>query len=368
MRNLFTLLLLATLFVSCSESKKYHLTGNAPFELEGETVYLQLPDVNQEYVVTDSAVITNGLFSFSGEVDVPVIAFLKHRQYYKGGRPLPLVLSKGKINITIDKFPVIEGSALNDSLNHFCNEEMKRLEAQFGLRNIRDDLRTSGKLDSATDQQITYQFDSIASEFNAFAERFIKQNNKNILGAYALSRQLAGMDPETLFGLMEDAGPDFSNSALGKKCINHAEAIKRSMPGSRFTDLTMDSPEGESISLSDYVGKGKYVLVDFWASWCSPCRKEMPDVVAAYAKYSDKNFEIVGVSFDNGPEPWKKGISSLQITWPQMSDLKGWKCAASEIYGIRSIPSTLLIDPNGIIIERNIKGEELDAVLAKYLN
>lgn len=129
----------------------------------------------------------------------------------------------------------------------------------------------------------------------------------------------------------------------------------------------MKDPAGKEVSLSDYVGKGKYVLVDFWASWCGPCRREMPALVEAYAKYKDKGFEIVGVSLDTQTEAWEKSIEALNITWPQMSDLKGWESEATDIYGLAYIPQTLLIDPNGKIIAKNIYGEAVSEELAKYL-
>lgn len=138
-------------------------------------------------------------------------------------------------------------------------------------------------------------------------------------------------------------------------------------PGIQYHELTMQDMDGKTVKLSDYVGKGKYVLVDFWASWCGPCRMEMPNVVKAYADFKDKNFEIVGVSFDQKKDAWTAAVKQLGMTWPQMSDLKGWKCAANEVYGVNSIPSNVLIDPQGKIIATDLRGEQLQAELAKVL-
>ena len=114
--------------------------------------------------------------------------------------------------------------------------------------------------------------------------------------------------------------------------------------GKKFTDFTMNTPEGKSVKLSDFVSQNEYTLVDFWASWCGPCRAEMPNVVKAYEQFKAKGFGIVGVSLDSDAEAWKKGISDLNITWVQMSDLKGWDCEGAKLYGVRSIPSTVLIN------------------------
>ena len=119
------------------------------------------------------------------------------------------------------------------------------------------------------------------------------------------------------------------------------------------------------MKLSDYVGKGKVVLVDFWASWCGPCRREMPNLVEAYAKYKDKNFEIVGVSLDQDGAAWKEAIKKMDMTWPQMSDLRFWQSEGAQLYAVNSIPHTVLIDGSGKIIARGLHGEELQAKIAE---
>lgn len=116
------------------------------------------------------------------------------------------------------------------------------------------------------------------------------------------------------------------------------------------------------------MGKGKYVLVDFWASWCGPCRTEMPNIVKTYEKYAGDDFEIVGVSFDSKKEAWTKSINEMKLTWPHMSDLKGWNCAAAKLYAISGIPHTILFDRKGKIIARNLHGEELNLKLESLLS
>ena len=137
------------------------------------------------------------------------------------------------------------------------------------------------------------------------------------------------------------------------------EGMKKRQPGMMFHDLEMQDMAGNTVRLSQWAGKGHYVMVDFWASWCGPCRQEMPNVVANYEKYHQKGFEVVGVSFDQTKDAWVNAVQQMGMRWPQMSDLKGWKCAASEAYGIFSIPGSVLLDPQGKIVAANLRGKAL---------
>ena len=166
----------------------------------------------------------------------------------------------------------------------------------------------------------------------------------------------------------------FANHPYLKKIRDDVEKLfkpkddpKMDFIGQQYTDLEMADPDGKMHKLSEVVGEGHWVLVDFWASWCGPCRAEMPNVLEAYNKYHAKGFEVIGVSFDNKHGAWVKAVDQLKMPWLQISDLKGWSCAAAPIYKIDAIPDNILIDPQGKIVDRALRGKALHNRLQRLL-
>jgi thiol-disulfide isomerase/thioredoxin len=141
--------------------------------------------------------------------------------------------------------------------------------------------------------------------------------------------------------------------------MKQIEVMKNAAEGGLFTDFTMNDVNGKPVSVMSIITENQYTLIDFWASWCGPCRAEMPNVVEAYNNYHDKGFEVVGISLDEDQNAWVAAIDKLQMPWPQLSDLKGWQCEGAVLYKIQAIPSNLLVDQQGKIVAKNLREEAL---------
>lgn len=353
------------MLASCATSPEYDIKGTASSEMDGNMIYLQTMNADAEYVSIDSMTVADGKFTFKGVAAEPQIAMLTFNS--RAVRPLTFVLEKGNLTAEVGEVNAIAGTPANDSLQVYythVNGEAKEMQA---IVNDYKAKKQDGTLTEEMENELMSRYDSIEEALSNYDRSFMNANTNSLAGTYILARSLSSMTAEDVEAVLAKATPAFKATPLMSKIDTFLSAAKRSAIGAEFTNLTMPDMDGKDISLSDYVGKGKYVLVDFWASWCGPCRREMPVVVEAYKKFADKGFEIVGVSFDNNKEAWVNAVKEMNMTWPQMSDLKGWQCEASSVYGIRSIPATILFDPQGKIVAKDLRGDELEATLATYL-
>ena len=205
---------------------------------------------------------------------------------------------------------------------------------------------------------LSERLDSLGDAQLEFIKEIIRDNKENDLPVNYIKEAMYQFSYEELKEALDPKASYYRNSELDAAKQLLAGYEKR-RPGIQFHELTMNDVSDKEVKLSQWVGKGNYVLVDFWASWCGPCRREMPYVIAAYEQYQGKGFNVVGVSFDQKKNAWVGAIQQMGMKWPQMSDLKGWKCAAADLYGISSIPSNVLVDPTGKIVAMDLRGKNL---------
>jgi thiol-disulfide isomerase/thioredoxin len=229
----------------------------------------------------------------------------------------------------------------------------------------------NGTLTPELDQQLEKagdaQYEQVKADYAVFFEHHINDSIGQAVFATTPWGQRR-LSVQQLEAVLAKAGPEFKTTQLYQSAVERLERMKLTAVGTPFQEIVSETPEGIEIKLSDYAGKGKYVLLDFWASWCPPCRKEMPALVELYNQYKDKNFEIVGYSLDKDDLAWKKGLADLNMTWPQMSDCAYWQSLPVQVYDIHGIPNTVLIDPEGKIIHKGLRGEALAEVLRELIH
>jgi peroxiredoxin len=359
------------------QENTFQLIGTVKGKFESiQKVYLSYR--SDGIAVFDSTMLKEGKYSFKGKIAEPVRAQLLARPANQSDnyswRPTrkhvaSIFLSTDKIEVTsVDSFSNIsvKGSAANDELAKI-EKEMKPFNDKFLLLNNQY-MEFAMAKDEAGQNKILSQFKALEKESKEAYRNYLKSNPSSPIALYALS-QFAGYDinsdeVDPLFAALPASAKSYPSY---KEFKDRLDIARKTGIGKQAMDFTQNDTLGKPVSLSSF--KGKYVLVDFWASWCGPCRKENPNVVSAFNKYRDKDFTIFGVSLDqpNAEARWLKAINDDKLTWTHVSDLKFWNNAAAQLYGVRSIPFNLLLDKEGKIIAKNIRGEELQTKLSEIL-
>jgi peroxiredoxin len=302
----------------------------------------------------DSVAVTNGKFKIPGRVSPNTFVTVRNKEnmvtVVNNSTPTTINLETGDVTGSADN---VQFAEFQKKVNVF---EKKGHQIYLDYKALKEDKSAEGQ---AKRDALVKQMDELGTQEDAEVATFIKSNKDKVTPAFLLAKNFYDFDYDELNDMLDSKAAYYSLPIL-KNAKAQLQALSKRNPGRQFSELTMQDLDGKTVNLSQWAGKGNYVLVDFWASWCGPCRQEMPNVVEAYKLYhAAKGFEVVGVSFDEKAESWKNAVKTLGMTWPQMSDLKGWGCAAHDVYGVNSIPSNILLDPQGKIVASDLRGEDL---------
>jgi peroxiredoxin len=364
MKNLLLIAILFATLVSCKKTpEEFVLTGTIK-GFEGGKVYLQ-KYIGSELKSIDSVDYGKMGFTFKGKVARPEVYGIKIANY---PRPCNIFVENAAITVeaNLDNYykPTVKGSASHDLyLTVMANAD--KFDAKVDSL---DELaqRASQTGDTITENKLINEIAQADIAAKSYLLNYVLQNRNSEVAAFIGFRHL----PFRLsFDEVDKMAKSFSDSLNGyvfaENIKEYAQKLGNVQVGKPAPEFAQNDSLGKPVHLSSF--KGKYVLVDFWASWCSPCRAENPNVVKAFAQFSKKGFTVLGVSLDYKREKWQEAIAKDKLTWTHVSELNFWSNSAVKLYAVRSIPSNVLIDPQGIIIGRNLKGEDLLQKLSEVL-
>ncbi|NPD83151.1 AhpC/TSA family protein [Lentimicrobium sp. L6] len=370
MKNIKYLMLFAIalgIFSACENEAKqkqesYEIAGEFRGVTEGNA-FIKVRGENG-WETIDSAIIVEEKFNMSGSTEDVKFVYLVS-DAYRGGIPLFLENTAYSINLHKDSIDKVEikGSEIQAAFAE-AKTNMDKYDELWQDYYYNEYRAMTDEEKAKNEDHLNDLYDGAQLLKKEYIKSFITKNADNIAAAQILMDSEDALGTDDMLTLYEGLTPLVKSSNPGIFLTERIEIVKKTAIGQPLIDFTMNDTKGNPLKLSE-ITKGKYVLVDFWAAWCGPCRKENPNVVENYNKYNADGFDVLGVSFDDDKDKWLKAIEDDGLTWTQVSDLKGWKNSAGKLYGIRSIPQNILLSPEGIILEKNLRDKALGEKLAE---
>ncbi|MGP1436973.1 MAG: redoxin family protein [Phocaeicola sp.] len=363
MRKILFTLLTALMVLNISAQVKYDISGTVPTVFNGKEMYL-LFAASQQISDYESTPITNGMFHFEGTNNSEDIACVTATI---DGKDISCYFVLENAPVTIDftgDTPIIKGGELNNKYNAYRVEQIA-LSREHNVEKFPDyqkEMQNNATTETRRNE-IKAKLAKYKEDMLELSKKHVTLNEDNIVGAFLFLNIYNNLSIAEKDAILAKAGGKFKTYSPVESILQQMTAAKAKAIGTDYTDFKMADKDGVKHNLSEYVKNNKVTMVDFWASWCGPCRREMPYVKAAYEKYHNKGFEIVGISLDKDKASWLKAVEDLDLNWIQLSDLKYWQCAAARLYGINSIPASILIDQNGKIIAADLRGDNLSTKL-----
>jgi peroxiredoxin len=369
-KNLF-LVSLSVLFLNVFSQQKqktfsFKIDGNVR-NYTGKKVYVHHKWDEKDY--TDSTQVVNGKFSFNLKSVDPNMYWFTTTNNINAQPNFIFFADASPVKVTLI------GDSIYNSILEGGQTQKDYLEYRAMITNfvaeqqkMQNDYNTAAQTnDLNTMNAIRSEYGNLNTKFIAGLKNFVKTHSKSAVSGFIIYNDMNNQNIpyEDVLEALSYVDKSIENTKFIKLASKRVETVKGTLVGYTANNFSQNSPDGKPIKLSDY--KGKYVLVDFWASWCGPCRQENPNVVAAYNKYKNKGFTILGVSFDSNKDKWLEAIQRDNLTWDHVSDLKGWGNEVGKIYSISSIPQNILVDKDGKIVAKNLRGQALEEKLAEIL-
>lgn len=356
-------LLFATVSVFAQESSEFTISGKFTTSYyDGLKVYLNELDYKETNSVfkRDSTTIEGNQFTFKGTLEKPISLGYLTLQDNEDLTAI-IILEKGNISLEMSEIPQMSGTVKNDELREFSNQQIKNNQELQNILDKAQNLHKAGTLDETTSNELEQIFVDQQNLMHSDVYDFVSRNILNELGEFFFTIYAANMKTTELERLYAAARPEFQQGTIIKALMNqYVWSLGNLREGQKMLGIDLKNLDGKIEDVAIHFGKGKVVLVDFWASWCQPCLKSMPTIVKLYDRYRDSGFEIVGISIDESESSWKSAIQRFRMEWPQyIDDGEQWKGAAAQQYNITRIPQTYLLDKEGKIVGHNLSGVAL---------